>query len=147
MEVHGVGDLLTKFARCCKPLPGDPIVGYITQGQGISIHRSDCHNVLHTIAEHPERFIEVDWGSESDGIYSVDIEIEAFDRQGLLRDITTLLSNADINVTAVNTESFRDTHTATMVISAEVPNIDILSKVLARIGQLSNVTDVKRRNN
>jgi len=147
VQVHGVGDLLTKFARCCKPLPGDPIVGYITQGQGISIHRSDCHNVLHTIAEHPERFIEVDWGAESDGTYPVDIEIEAYDRQGLLRDITTLLSSADINVTAVNTESFRDTHTVTMVISAEVSNIDILSKVLARIGQLSNVTDVRRRNN
>ena len=146
VQVHGVGDLLTKFARCCKPLPGDPIVGYITQGQGVSIHRSDCHNVLHTVAEHPERFVEVDWGAESGGTYPVDIEIEAFDRQGLLRDITTLLSNASINVTAVNTQSYRDTHTATMVISAEVPNIDILSKVLAHIGQLSNVTDVRRRN-
>ncbi len=145
VQVHGVGDLLTKFARCCKPLPGDSIVGYITQGQGVSIHRSDCHNVLHTIAEHPERFVEVDWGAESDGNYSVDIEIEAYDRQGLLRDITTLLSNADINVTAVNTQSFRDTHTATMVISAEVPNIEILSKVLARIGQLPNVTSVRRK--
>ena len=145
IQVHGIGDLLTKFARCCKPLPGDPIVGYITQGQGVSIHRSDCHNVLHTIAEHPERFVEVDWGAGSDGTYSVDIAIEAFDRQGLLRDITTLLSNADINVTAVNTQSFRNTHTATMVISAEVANIDTLSKVLARIGQLPNVTNVRRK--
>ncbi len=145
VQVHGLGDLLTKFARCCKPLPGDSIVGYITQGQGVSIHRSDCHNVLHTIAEHPERFIEVDWGAGSDGIYSVDIAIDAYDRQGLLRDITTLLSNADINVTAVKTQSFRDTHTATMVISAEVPNIETLSKVLARIGQLPNVTNVRRK--
>ena len=145
VEVHGVGDLLTKFARCCKPLPGDPIVGYITQGQGVSIHRRDCHNVLHTIAEHPERFVEVDWGGESHGTYPVDIEIKAYDRQGLLRDITTLLSNEDINVTAVNTLSHRDTHTAIMVITAEIPNIDTLSKVLARIGQLPNVTEVRRR--
>jgi GTP pyrophosphokinase len=89
--------------------------------------------------------VEVDWGAGSDGTYSVDIAIEAFDRQGLLRDITTLLSNADINVTAVNTQSFRDTHTASMVISAEVANIDALSKVLARIGQLPNVTNVRRK--
>ena len=144
VEVHGVGDLLTKFARCCKPLPGDDIVGYITQGQGISIHRRDCHNVLHTIAEHPERLVEVNWGGES-GTYPVDIEIQAYDRHGLLRDITTLLSNEDINVTAVNTQSHRDTHTASMVITAEIPNIDTLSKVLARISQLPNVTEVRRR--
>ncbi len=144
VKVHGVGDLLTKFARCCKPLPGDDIVGYITQGQGISIHRRDCHNVLHTIAEHPERLVEVNWGGET-GTYPVDIEILAYDRQGLLRDITTLLSNEDINVTAVNTLSHRDTHTASMVITVEIPNIDILSKVLARISQLPNVTEVRRR--
>jgi GTP pyrophosphokinase len=145
VEVHGVGDLLTKFARCCKPLPGDPIVGYITRGEGVSIHRRDCHNVLHTVAEHPERFVEVNWGGESDGTYPVDIEIQAYDRQGLLRDITTLLSNENINVTAINTQSHRDTHTASMVITAEIPNIDMLSKVLARIGQLPNVTEVRRR--
>ena len=145
VEVHGVGDLLTKFARCCKPLPGDPIVGYITRGEGVSIHRRDCHNVLHTVAEHPERFVEVNWGGESHGTYPVDIEIQAYDRQGLLRDITTLLSNEKINVTAINTLSHRDTHTASMIITAEIPNIDILSKVLARIGQLPNVTEVRRR--
>lgn len=145
VQVHGVGDLLTKFARCCKPLPGDPIVGYITQGQGVSVHRRDCHNVLRTVAEHPERFVEVDWGREADGSYSVDIQIQAFERVGLLRDITTLLSNEGINVTAVNTQSDRRSHTALMVITAEVPNIDTLSKVLAQIGQLPNVTEVQRQ--
>ena len=143
--VQGVGDLLTRFARCCNPIPGDPIVGYLTQGSGVSVHRRDCHNILQTVSEHPERLVEVDWGSEAEGIYTVDIVIHAFDRHGLLRDITTLLSNEKINVTAVNTSTERRTHTAHMVITIEVPDIDMLSRILARLGQLPNVTDVHRR--
>ncbi|MDR9436276.1 MAG: GTP diphosphokinase, partial [Thiohalophilus sp.] len=145
IEVHGVGDLLTKFARCCKPVPGDAIVGFITQGQGVSIHRRDCHNVLRAIAEHPERFVEVEWGQRSSGSYPVDIEIQAYDRQGLLRDITTLLANAGVDVTAVSTQSHKQSHTATLTITAEVPDIDALSTVLARINQLNNVTEVRRK--
>lgn len=145
IEVHGVGDLLTKFARCCKPVPGDAIVGFITQGQGVSIHRRDCHNVLRAIAEHPERFVEVEWGRRSSGSYPVDIEIQAYDRQGLLRDITTLLANAGVDVTAVSTQSHKQSHTATLTITAEVPDIDALSTVLARINQLNNVTEVRRK--
>jgi GTP pyrophosphokinase len=145
IEVHGVGDLLTKYARCCKPVPGDAIVGFITRGHGISIHRRDCHNVLRAIADNPERFVEVEWGYRANGSYPVDIEIQAFDRQGLLRDVTTLLANEGINVIAVNTLSHRQSHTATLTLTAEVPNIDTLSTVLARIAQLANVTDVKRK--
>jgi GTP pyrophosphokinase len=145
IEVHGVGDLLTKFARCCKPVPGDAIVGFITQGHGVSIHRQDCHNVLRAIADHPERFVEVDWGARANGSYPVDIEIQAYDRQGLLRDVTTLLANAGVNVTAVQTQSHKQSHTATLTITAEVPDIDALSTVLARINQLSNVTEVRRK--
>lgn len=145
IEVHGVGDLLTKFAGCCKPVPGDAIVGFITQGQGVSIHRRDCHNVLRAIAEHPERFVEVDWGRRASGSYPVDIEIQAYDRQGLLRDITTLLANAGVNVTATNTATHKQSHTATLTITAEVPDIDALSTVLARINQLNNVTEVRRK--
>ncbi|HEB66468.1 MAG TPA: GTP diphosphokinase [Gammaproteobacteria bacterium] len=146
IRVHGVGDLLTKFAQCCKPVPGDPIVGYLTKSQGISIHRRDCHNVLHTVAAHPERLVEVDWGeSRSDGHYAVDIELTAFDRQGLLRDVTTVLSNEKLNITAVNTTTQRRTHTTHMVLTVEVPDLGVLSRVLARLGQLPNVTEVRRR--
>ncbi len=145
IRVNGVGDLLTKFAQCCKPVPGDPIIGYLTKGQGVSVHRSDCHNVLHTVARHPERLVEVAWGGDADGTYAVDIEISAFDRQGLLRDITTVLSNEKINVIAVDTMTHRKTHTADMVITIEVGDIDVLSRVLARLGQLPNVTEVRRR--
>ncbi len=146
IRVHGVGDLLTKFARCCKPVPGDPIVGYLTQNQGISIHRRDCHNVLHTVAKHPERLVEVDWGPEQTaGHYSVDIELVAFDRQGLLRDVITVLANEKLNITAVNTTTRRATHTTHMVITVEVPDLGVLSRVLARLGQLPNVTEARRR--
>ena len=145
IEVHGVGDLLTKFAGCCKPVPGDAIVGFITQGHGVSIHRRDCHNVLRAIADHPERFVEVEWGHRATGSYPVDIEIQAFDRQGLLRDVTTLLANEGVNVTAVNTLSHRQSHTATLTLTAEVPDIDALSTVLARLNQLNNVTEVRRK--
>ena len=147
IQVSGVGNLLTKIARCCKPVPGDSIIGFITHGYGVSIHRSDCHNVLRTIAEQPERFIEVNWGVESGERYSVDIMVQAFDRQGLLKDITMLLSNEGINVTAFNTQSHPKTNTVSMLITVELANIDTLSKVLAKISQLPNVTDIRRKNN
>ncbi len=145
ISVNGVGDLLTRFAGCCKPLPGDPIVGFITRGAGISIHRQDCHNALRAVATSPERLIEVDWGRETTGRYPVDIAIQAFDRRGLLRDITTLLANENVNVTAVNTLSHQESHTADMILTIEIPDIDFLSRVIARIGQLPNVTDVRRK--
>jgi GTP pyrophosphokinase len=145
VSVNGVGDLLTRFAGCCKPLPGDPIVGFITRGAGISIHRQDCHNALRAVAESPERLIEVDWGNEAGGTYPVDVAIQAFDRRGLLRDITTLLANEGVNVTAVNTLSHQKSHTADMILTVEIPDIDALSRIIARIGQLPNVTDIRRK--
>ncbi len=147
IRVQGVGDLMTRFAGCCKPVPGDPITGFITRGQGITIHRQDCHNILNTTIGSPERLVEVDWGGKVMGTYRVDIEIVAFDRYGLLRDITTQLANEAINVIAVRTETNKDSNIAYMVITAEVPDIDTLSMVLARINQIPNVTEVRRKSN
>lgn len=145
VRVQGVGDLLTRFAGCCKPVPGDPITGFITRGYGITIHRQDCHNILNAISDNPERLVEVDWGGKLTGTYRVDIEIVAFDRHGLLRDITTQLANEAINVIAVKTETNKDSNIAYMVITAEIPDIDTLSMVLARINQIPNVTEVRRK--
>lgn len=144
IRVQGVGDLLTKIAGCCKPVPGDPIVGFITRGRGVTIHRRDCHISLRNVSECPERLVEVEWGGAASGTYPVDIQILAYDRQGLLRDITTLLANEKINVIAVNTQSQKKLSTATMVITLEIPNLDTLSRVLAKINQLPNVTEVRR---
>ncbi len=143
--VLGVGDLLTQFGNCCKPVPGDEIVGYITRGRGVTIHRKDCANVLRYTSLSPERLVEVAWGDESDRAYPVDIEVKAFDRQGLLRDVSAILANEKINVIAVNTLSDKRDHTARMTLTLEIDDLDRLSKLLIKINSLPNVLEVQRR--
>ncbi len=143
--VLGVGDLLTQFGNCCKPLPGDDIVGYITKGRGVTIHRKDCANVLRYASEAPERLVEVDWGKASERAYPVDVQITAFDRQGLLRDVSAILANEKINVIAVNTLSDKREHTATMTLTLEIDELDRLSKLLIKINSLPNVLNVQRK--
>lgn len=145
VTIQGVGNVLTRMAKCCNPVPGDPIVGFITRGQGVTIHRNDCPNALRHHGEHDERLIEVSWGTHAGRTYPVTIEILAHDRAGLLRDITGLLANERINVTAVNTLSDSQQHVARMGITMEIPNVDTLSRILALIDQLPNVTEVRRR--
>jgi GTP pyrophosphokinase len=145
IHIRGVGNLLTTMARCCKPAPGDAVVGYITQGRGVTIHRSDCRNILNMVPEKRVRLIEVEWTSRQRQTYPVDIEILAFDRQGLLRDVTSILSNEKINVLSVNTLTNKQDYSVRMQLTLEIANIDELSRVLGRIGQLSNVTEARRR--
>ncbi|QIB64476.1 GTP diphosphokinase [Kineobactrum salinum] len=144
IKVQGVGNLLTHMAGCCKPLPGDAIVGFITQGRGVSIHRSDCGRLMNLQQTSAERIIEVEWGESPRENYEVDVAIEAYDRQGLLRDITGLFANARINVLAINTSTNKKKHTATMRLTVEVPDLGALSKLLERIDRLSNVVSVAR---
>ena len=145
VTIQGVGNLLTRMGRCCNPVPGDQIVGFITRGQGITVHRKDCPNALRHHDENDERLMEVNWGTSTDKTYPVDVEIVAYERSGLLRDITALLANEKINVVAVNTLSDPQQHTARMTLTVEIPDIDTLSRVLAQIDQLPNVTEVRRR--
>jgi len=145
VSIEGVGNLLTHMASCCKPLPGEPIVGYITHGRGITVHRRDCRNVLRHGAGGNERLVELQWGESATQTYPVDIEISAYDRQGLLHDVSAVLSNARINVIAVNTRSDKSRNVARMLLTVEIPDLDALSRVLAQIAQLPNVTDARRR--
>ncbi len=147
IRIKGVGRLLTNIAHCCQPVPGDPIVGYITVGRGVSIHRQDCMNVLQLEDMEPNRIIEVSWGQAPDAVYSVNIEIQAYDREGLLRDITTVLANERVNLTSVNTHSDDQENIATMAIVMEVSSLDDLGKVLAKIKQLPNVIEARRKRN
>jgi len=133
------------MAGCCRPAPGDPIVGYITVGRGATIHRSDCRNILNRTAEKRPRLIEVEWSRHGRRTYPVDIEILAFDRHGLLRDITSILSNEKVNVLSINTNTDKQKQHAHMRLTLEIANIDELSRVLGRINQLPNVTEVRRR--
>ncbi|MFV0275933.1 MAG: GTP diphosphokinase [Parahaliea sp.] len=144
VQVQGVGNLLTHMAGCCKPLPGDGIVGFITQGRGVSIHRSDCARLLKLEESSPERIVEVSWGESPRENYEVDVAIEAYDRQGLLRDITSLFATARINVLSINTQTNRKSHTATMRLRVEVPDLWALSRLLERINRLSNVISATR---
>jgi GTP pyrophosphokinase len=145
IRICGVGNLLTNLARCCKPAPGDHIVGFITQGRGVTIHRGDCRNILKLDGDKRARLIEVEWGRSAASTYPVDVEIEAIDRQGLLRDVTSVLANEKINVLTVNTQTDPRDHSARMQLTVEVADTDQLSRILGRISQLPNVYEVHRR--
>jgi GTP pyrophosphokinase len=145
IQIQGVGNLLTQMAGCCQPLPGDPIVGYITLGRGVTIHRQDCANVLQLAGKEPERMIQVSWGPVPVQTYPVDISIRAFDRSGLLRDVSQILLNEKINVLAVNTRSNKEDNTANMSLTIEIPGLDALSRLLGRIAQLPNIIEVRRQ--
>ncbi|MDA8965325.1 GTP diphosphokinase [Pseudomonadales bacterium] len=148
VTVVGVGNLVTHMAKCCKPLPGDEIEGYVTLGRGVTIHRKDCHEFLIIGAHHPERVISVAWNeSETDHSserFPVDVTIEAFDRTGLLGDITTLLAAMRVNVVNVNTYTDRESHTAYMKLNIEIFNFDQLVNVLGRLSNLPNVISAQR---
>ncbi len=144
IQVHGIGNLLSHIAGCCKPLPGDAIVGFITQGRGVSVHRRDCGQLLHLQQTSSERIIEVNWGSETRLGYEVDIRIDVYDRPGLLRDITELLARARINVLAVNSTTHRNDNTGVLSLTIEVPDLTALGKLLERVCRLSNVISAVR---
>lgn len=144
VQVRGVGNLLTHMAGCCKPLPGDAITGFITQGRGVSVHRADCARLVSLQYSAPDRVIEVEWGVSPAANYEVDVAIEAYDRNGLLRDVTSLFANARLNVLSINTQTNKKRNTATMRLRVEVPNLGSLSKLLERINRLKNVVSAVR---
>jgi GTP pyrophosphokinase len=144
-SILGVGNLLTNAARCCHPVPNDAIVGYITRGRGVTIHRQDCANVLQLKENDRDRLIDVEWGSRPDNVFPVDIHLQAYDRPGLLRDVSALLANDRVNVMGVNTYTDREDLIARMELHIEVTDIGQLSRVLSRIGQLPNIIEVKRK--
>ena len=141
--VVGVDRLLTGLARCCKPAPPDPIVGFVTRGKGVTIHRASCSNVGRMRAAQPERLIVADWGSPRDEVFPVDIVVEAMDRQGLLRDISEVLSREKINVTAANTLT-KSLHTR-MAFTIEVQGLGVLKRALALIRDVKGVLAAGRR--
>lgn len=144
--IEGVGNLMTHIAGCCRPVPGEPIAGFITQGRGVSIHAKACPDYLRLAQEESARTVNVQWQARDASAYPVDILVRAWDRTGLLRDITALLANEQVNVTGVQTQSDKQDGTATMRLTIEVSGVSKLSKLLARVGQLPNVMEVRRLN-
>jgi len=141
--VKGVGDLLTRLARCCNPLPGDDIIGYVTRGRGVTIHRKDCLNMLRR--EDTERFIEVGWGQGIQQTYPVVIRVIAYDREGLLRDIAGVVADEGISMSAANVVTRKKENIAAITATLEITDIAQLSRVLAKIDQLPNVLEAKRQ--
>jgi GTP pyrophosphokinase len=145
--VVGVESLLTTLSRCCRPAPPDSIGGYVTRGKGVAIHRRDCSNFRHLAQQTPGRVIEVEWGRGSDGVYPLDVLIEASDRQGLLRDISEVFAKEKMNVTGVNTQSVKDSGggTAWMTFTVEVGDAARLAQVLGQIGRIGGVRHARRK--
>ncbi len=145
--VRGVSGLMTELAGCCNPVPPEAIIGYVSRGRGVVIHRQDCVNVSVWQNQRDERLIEVEWGQpqqEERNVYPVEIEVFAFERTGLLRDITSLATEENINIVAANTSSNKQDYTVRMNFKVEVEDLDQLSKWLSRIDSLINVMEVRR---
>ena len=142
--VKGIDNCLVKFSKCCNPVPGDDIIGYITKGRGVSIHRKDCTNINDLLSEE-ERIIEVEWYSEKAmGSYNVDIEVLANDRTGLLSDVVKEITNQKINIMGVNTRTSKD-RIATIDVTLEVQDIEQLNQVVKQIRKVDSVYEVTRR--
>ncbi|MCU7932085.1 MAG: bifunctional (p)ppGpp synthetase/guanosine-3',5'-bis(diphosphate) 3'-pyrophosphohydrolase [Candidatus Thiodiazotropha sp. (ex Codakia rugifera)] len=143
--VAGVDDLMTSIARCCKPVPYDPIIGFVTRGRGVTVHRRDCSNIRALQEIEGDRLVSVHWSAQQqETSYAVDFLVVASDRKGLLRDISAILTNEDIDVIGVNTNSDRKTDSASMRFTIEVHNMEQLSRLLSKVEQLPDVTLVKR---
>lgn len=144
--VEGVADLLTHMARCCKPVPRDDIIGFITRGKGVTVHRQDCSMIRNMRQEERGRLAAVVWADQPmETTYPVDIRVIASDRKGLLRDISSILTNEEVDVIGVNTQSSRKTDQATMRFTVEITNMQQLSRIIDKMAQLPDVLDVKRQ--
>jgi GTP pyrophosphokinase len=144
IAVTGVGGLLSNFARCCRPVPPEAIVGYITQGRGVSIHRQDCGNFLGLNRRHPERVLETSWGDSDSGAYPVDLTLHAFDRSGLIRDITSVLADEDANVLDLKSHTDTESMQVIMALNVEIKDLPTLSTAITRLVDLPNVVSVRR---
>jgi len=140
IKVLGSGDLLTRLAKCCSPLPGDDIIGYITRTTGVTVHRKDCPNVVHE--KERERLVEVEWG-RTDQLYPVWIRVDAWDRVGLVRDITTVVSNEGVNIASMKSLGHGD-NSASVFLTLETKGVAQLSRLLSKIEGIGGVTNVVR---
>lgn len=145
LRIEGVGNLLTHMARCCRPVPGDQVIGYITLGRGVAVHRQDCTNIIHAGERQRQRFLQVSWGSATTEKYVVDILIKAFDRPGLLRDVTALLSNEKAHVYALQTQLNKQDNSNHITLSVEIDGLNSLSKLLSKLSQIPNVLEARRQ--
>ncbi|HEY87700.1 MAG TPA: bifunctional (p)ppGpp synthetase/guanosine-3',5'-bis(diphosphate) 3'-pyrophosphohydrolase [Dehalococcoidia bacterium] len=140
IKVLGVGDILTNFAQCCHPMPGDIIIGYVTRSRGVTVHRQDCYNVIHE--DEKNRLIPVEW-EQTDSVYPVSIEVQAWDRVGLIRDITTIVAEEKVNIATISFANHDDGTTSTFL-TLNTRGLSQLSRLLARIEGARGVISITR---
>jgi GTP pyrophosphokinase len=145
LRIEGVGNLLTFMARCCQPVPGDEVLGYITIGRGVSIHRRDCPNIIHASDKQKQRFLQVSWGTSTRENYVVDVLIKAFNRSDLLKDITSLLFNEKAHVFSLQSNSNKHENMAFITLTLEIDGLSSLSRLLSKLDQVPNVIETRRQ--
>jgi len=142
--IEGVGNLLTSLARCCQPLPGDAICGYITRGKGVSIHRADCASFARLRARDPGRAIDVEWGGARSQSYEVDLLVRGYDRKWLHKDVTNVIAAVNVHLLAVNSRVDAATGLATMNFAVRVADFEQLSALIGRLAAVPNVIEARR---
>jgi GTP pyrophosphokinase len=142
--IEGVGNLMVAMAGCCNPVPGDPIVGFVTKGRGVSVHRADCRSLMNLMTRHPERVIAVQWGGRREDRYPVRIRVSAYNRTGLIRDVGAVLAAEQINISAMDSQDDPDTGSATLNLTLKVADFGQLANVLAKLRGLPNVVEAQR---
>jgi len=147
IEVAGVGNLFSQMAKCCSPMPGDEIVGYIALGRGVTVHKKECKNILQAGERNKNRLIQVEWvqgKGEKKERYTVDMIIQAYDRSGLLRDISSIMASEQINILDVNTRTDKQKNTVSFRFTIEVSGLELLGKLFSKIQHLPNIIEVRR---
>ena len=142
--VLGVEDLLSRTGMCCNPVPGQEIIGYVTRGRGVTVHRKSCPNVQHMMKKDPARIVEVSWGQAAERAHPVRIVVEAYDRSGLLRDIASLVADERVNMRDAGAKTGIKGHLARVTATLEIRDAEQLSRILTRIERLPNVIEAKR---
>ena len=144
VTIEGVGNLLTSLARCCQPLPGDAIAGYITRGKGVSIHRTDCASYARLRARDADRAIDVEWGRTGEQSYDVDVLVKGYDRKWLHKDVTTVIAAANVHMIAADARVDSSSGLATMNFALRVTDYEQLSMLLGRLSGVANVIEARR---
>jgi GTP pyrophosphokinase len=144
--VEGDADVWARLSRCCTPVPGDEITGFVTRGHGVSVHRSDCVNLRHLLDSEPERLVEVRWSPTEDSLFLVAIQVEALDRTGLLSDVTRAISDARVNILSASVTTSRD-RVAVSKFTFEMGDPKHLGHVLRAVRAIDGVYDVYRVTN
>jgi GTP pyrophosphokinase len=144
LSIEGIGNLLTTLARCCQPLPGDSVRGFVTRGRGVSVHRADCGSLARLQRRDPDRVIEVSWGRTVTQAYEADVELRGYDRKGLQKDVTGVISNMSVHIIASSSRTFAHTGEVEMRFTLRVRDFEQLSALLGKLAALPNVVEVRR---